>query len=443
MFGGVVLSSHDSPFSHLEERLSYFREDVGLNDYLAQMALLYPTWMDTAKYPKVNYFRRGELYYYMVQQVYARYAMERTANFLPKTEMLMWDHPIKVGYNPRTTTPHGRPLLPRANYMVPKEFNPHGVWKVERIERIVLDALDSGLLYNLVPSAMATLLVMSRDPAFYQLLHRLINIFQHHKEFMPCYTKKELSFPSVKIDTLDVGPLATYFDYFDMSVTNGIPIPAGKDYKDYHYTMRQRRLNHKSFTYKMSISSDENIDAMIRVFIGPKYDSEERPLTLEQARMGFVEIDRFPVKLSSGENMIERNSKESAAFTGDQESFAALYKRVETCITTKEPFYVTESFHCGLPERFMLPKGWHSGFTYQMFVIATPFDGKASSMAYDRYLDNYVACGGPKYYDGKPYGFPFDRRIDYKDVFHQANSIFKDVKIYHKDESDLNRPEHQ
>jgi hypothetical protein len=76
--------------------LSYFREDIGLSEYFTQMFSYYPSWINQTKYEKVSYFRRGEMFYYLFQQLFARYSLERIANGLPNTEILFWDRPIKV-----------------------------------------------------------------------------------------------------------------------------------------------------------------------------------------------------------------------------------------------------------------------------------------------------------------------------------------------------------
>ncbi|KAL1123477.1 hypothetical protein AAG570_002557, partial [Ranatra chinensis] len=432
--GPVGNGGFDAPFTHVEERISYFREDVGLNDFLAQMSLFYPTWLDPKKYQEGIYFKRGELFYYTMQQISARYSLERIYNGMPKTDMLYWDQPIKVGYNPKVTSPGGEVLYPRAFNMVPRVFNPAGVWKAEIIERRMIDDLDFGIIFwvEYVSGPMGYSLTAARDPAFYMFLNRLMYIFKHHKDAMPAYTKNDLHFPGVKIESVEVSKLITYFDHFDIDATYGLPIPADKSYKDYHYFGMQSRLNHKPFTYKLTVSSDHPTDAIVRIFIGPKFDSEDHPLTLDEAREAYVELDRFAVKLTKGETVIERNSKESTAFTEDKEGIRSMYTRVKNSIETKETFYVTDSYTCGMPERLMIPKGSHDGRHFMMYMMVTPFEHK-------RQFESPIYCGGSQYYDGLPYGFPFDRRVEYEDVFNVPNFHREDVLVYHKYESEINK----
>lgn len=106
----------------------------------------------------------------------------------------------------------------------------------------------------------------------------------------------QLTFDGVKVKDFEVDKLVTYFDNFEFEVTNAVPVKELKEYEDLRYYARQFRLNHKPYNYKLTVNSDDSKEALVRVYIGPKYDSEERELHIEQSRLAFVEIDRFPVK---------------------------------------------------------------------------------------------------------------------------------------------------
>ncbi|KAL1123472.1 hypothetical protein AAG570_002552 [Ranatra chinensis] len=341
MFGGVLYKPMDNPTQHTEDRMSYFREDVGVSEFLAQFTVTYPTWLDQAKYKKIHNFRVGELYYYVIQQLYARYSLERIANTMPNTEVLLWDKPIKVGYNPNMMTFDGYAYFARPDNMVPEEFSSFQVSKAQDYERRFLHALDFETIYSLVSGVMGNIITAARDPAFYMLLHRVVKLFQQYKSTLHPYTKQDLGFPGIKIDSLDIDRLTTYFDRFDFEVTNGVPIHGEKTYKDYLYVARQYRINHKPFNYKLSLTSDRPCDAIVRFFIGPKHDSHDRELVLEQSRMAFVEFDRFPAKLVKGHNLLERNSKESPAYIEDAEGLRSISDRVEEA-SSDEPMDVMD-----------------------------------------------------------------------------------------------------
>jgi hypothetical protein len=148
----------------------------------------------------------------------------------------------------------------------------------------------------MVTSSLGNLVTAPRDPAFYSLLQRMLLFFQRYQQTLPIYKHNDLMFSGVKIESFDVDKLITYFDRFDFEVNNAVPLSGSKDFKDYHYVAKQFRINHKPFTYKLTVSSDKTTDALVRVFVGPKYDAEGRLYTLQQARYAYVEFDRFPVK---------------------------------------------------------------------------------------------------------------------------------------------------
>lgn len=56
--------------SEPEQRVAYFREDIGINLHHWHWHLVYP--FDSADRAIVNKDRRGELFYYMHQQIIAR-----------------------------------------------------------------------------------------------------------------------------------------------------------------------------------------------------------------------------------------------------------------------------------------------------------------------------------------------------------------------------------
>ncbi|XP_046649864.1 phenoloxidase subunit 1-like [Daphnia pulicaria] len=90
----------------VENKLSYFREDLGINSHHWHWHLIFPVeaTADIVNPPD----RRGELFYYMHQQILARYDAERIANGLARvTSYHDWDQPILEAYFPKLTTANG------------------------------------------------------------------------------------------------------------------------------------------------------------------------------------------------------------------------------------------------------------------------------------------------------------------------------------------------
>jgi Hemocyanin, ig-like domain len=58
---------------------------------------------------------------------------------------------------------------------------------------------------------------------------------------------------------------------------------------------RTVRLNHKPYTYKLKIQSDKADEALVRVFIGPKYDEFGAAINFNTNRKYFALIDILPL----------------------------------------------------------------------------------------------------------------------------------------------------
>lgn len=83
-----------------EHRVAYFREDIGINLHHWHWHLVYP--FAASDRSIVAKDRRGELFYYMHQQVVSRYNFERLSNKLPKVVRFNnLRQPIPEGYFPK------------------------------------------------------------------------------------------------------------------------------------------------------------------------------------------------------------------------------------------------------------------------------------------------------------------------------------------------------
>ena len=82
-----------------EQRLAYFREDIGVNLHHWHWHLVYP---QEGPLEVVDKDRRGELFYYMHRQTVARYNVERFCNRLPAVKPLKnLREPIPEAYFPK------------------------------------------------------------------------------------------------------------------------------------------------------------------------------------------------------------------------------------------------------------------------------------------------------------------------------------------------------
>ncbi|KPJ13408.1 Phenoloxidase subunit 1 [Papilio machaon] len=78
----VLPQNYTASDTEPEQRLAYFREDIGINLHHWHWHLVYP--FESSDRAIVAKDRRGELLYYMHQQIIARYNIERFCNKLPR-----------------------------------------------------------------------------------------------------------------------------------------------------------------------------------------------------------------------------------------------------------------------------------------------------------------------------------------------------------------------
>ncbi|KAH8253120.1 hypothetical protein KR032_003624 [Drosophila birchii] len=130
-----------------EQRLAYFREDIGVNSHHWHWHLVYPT---TGPMEVVNKDRRGELFYYMHHQILARYNVERFCNNLKRVQPLNnLRVEIPEGYFPKILSSVNNRTYPArvSNQLlrdVDREDANIEISEVERWRDRVLAAIDQG-----------------------------------------------------------------------------------------------------------------------------------------------------------------------------------------------------------------------------------------------------------------------------------------------------------
>ncbi|XP_044731626.1 allergen Cr-PI-like [Chrysoperla carnea] len=471
-----------------DQKLTYFTEDIGLNSYYWYLHVDYPFWMEGPEFG-LDKDHRGELFYYIHQQLLARYYLERLSNRLGEIEWINIWEPMEHGYVCTLQHENGLPfpVRPKKAMLI---YDDHTKWtaeKMEILERRIIDAIDLGyildkdgkkvslytndginVLGNLIegnpdslhrryygylliwakhligfsvqsvdhlklqPSALELYETAMRDPMFYAIHKRIVHYFFYYKRNLPVYTYTDLAYPEVKIDSVVVDKLITYFDHHDVELNNAIynDFTVDTEIPKVIVKARQMRLNHRPFYYRVNVVSEKTTQAVVRVFLGPKHDEHGHPIHINENRVNFVELDKFIVDLKAGKNVIERNSHEARHTVQDRTSYYTLYRKVMLALEGSEDFVLdnTEA-HCGFPNRLLLPKGTRSGMVYQIFVMVTPYQGTHQVTEEQTYT-----CGvgtGSRSIDNLPLGYPLDRKIDVSQ-FYVPNMHFQDVVIYHK-----------
>lgn len=145
---------------HPEQSMSYFTEDVGVNAFYYYYNLYYPFWMSGEEF-KLKNDRRGEQYYYLYQQLLARYYLERLSNDFGAIEMFNYELFVPTGYYPSLRHSNGLEFPSRPNYAKLHEYfynygqktwlkgkYPYSYTLVKDYERRIRDTIDSGFAFT-------------------------------------------------------------------------------------------------------------------------------------------------------------------------------------------------------------------------------------------------------------------------------------------------------
>ncbi|XP_031621669.1 phenoloxidase 2-like [Contarinia nasturtii] len=249
-----------------EHRLWYFREDIGLNIHHWHWHLVFPS---DGPDQIVRKDRRGELFYYMHQQIQARYNFERFSNDLPRVQRLNnFRDPIPEAYFPKMDSlvssrawPSRSPNMKMSDLNRDLEQLRFDIADLERWDARFVQACHQGfvqdprgnqiqldeatgidILGNLLESStlsvnrdfygdlhnmlhvalglihdpdsrhletFATIgdpAVDLRDPVFYRLHAYVDDLFQEHKQRLTPYTTQQLNFQGIQLNSVQVQP---------------------------------------------------------------------------------------------------------------------------------------------------------------------------------------------------------------------------------------------
>ncbi|XP_015177945.1 PREDICTED: arylphorin subunit alpha-like [Polistes dominula] len=466
----------DRSYYDEDYKLDYFMEDFGLNSYYYYFRQIFPFWLNSKEYNIPQEFR-GIFYLYIHQQLIARYYLERLSNGLGEIEDFNFQKAFYPGFYSSIMFRNGVVMPQRKSYYNIPYYKNYYLKDIDILEYRIINAIDSGLVMDhsgkfvniytpeglnilgnliegnsdtcnsryygmyeslvrnvfgydfdyanknkFVPSAMQLYSTNMRDPAFYRLFNKISNFVYRYKENLPVYSQNELNFPGVKIESVNMDKLWTYFDYCDATINNAVFFDSFKEGLSLRIKARRYCLNYKPFTYHLGVNSDKDTKAMVKIFLGPAFDSMGEDLSyLRKYYKYFVELDQFIVTLKPGMNNIERKSSESVYTMPDMMSSDSFYKKLQKAASGGEPFTYYEKLYA-FPERLTLPKGTPEGMKFKLFFYLTPYD-ESKVVKID------LPIFGKLYYDGKPCGFPLDRPM-YTYKFFTPNMYFKDVYIY-------------
>ncbi|XP_063362935.1 basic juvenile hormone-suppressible protein 1-like [Cydia amplana] len=483
-----------------EDKITYFTEDVDLNTYFYYLHMNYPYWMDNEVYG-LQKERRGEVMMYAGQQLLARYRLERLSQGMCDIKMIKWDEKIKGGYWPKLRMHNGYDMPARSgNVMLLNDDNLKVKLVCDDVEKIIRQAILTGkmerrdgtvitlkkaedyeylarllvggmgmlnddakvihvtnllkkmLTYNLynvdketyVPTAIDMYMTCLRDPLYWRLLKRVEEMGYLFKAILPKYTREELTFPGVKVESISTDKLVTFMDEYDIDINNAMYLDDSEMKKksmDMVLIARQRRLNNHPFKVTVDVVSDKATDCIVRIFIGPKYDCMGRLLDVNTKRYDMIEMDSFLYKLDTGKNTIVRKSIEMHGVIEDRPMTRLMMDKdlgldTNVGVDVRDRVMVDSWWHksrCGFPSRLLLPLGHKGGLELQMFVIVSPVRTGLTIPTVDMtIMKERRTCFWTTCVDTMPLGFPFDREIDYTRFF-TPNMLFTDILVFRKD----------
>ncbi|XP_063362934.1 sex-specific storage-protein 1-like [Cydia amplana] len=470
----------------VDDVLSYFTEDIDLNTYVFYSHMLYPYWLTGEGYG-VEKERRGEVVMYTGQQLLARLRLERLSHGMRDIQPISWDETLKTGCWPKIRLHTGDEMPARSNdtkivheytektkeaiedfekllhlavikgqyelrdgtvvpLRKPQDVenlgrllgttqNPGGAYSTNLSKKLLTYATYNINKHTYVPTATDMYSTSLRDPAFWRILKRKLEVVQLFKNQLPKYTREEFNFPGVKVEGVSTTELITFIDTYDMDITNAVYLnetEVRNKKADFLFVARQRRLNNHPFKVTIAVSSVKPVDAVVRVFLGPKYDVMGRITDVNDKRLDMIEIDTFLYKLKSGKNSIVRNSTEFQGVIEDRP-----WTRPMWDASVKGASKIDENWwwksRMGFPRRLLLPLGTTGGMELQLFVVVTPVHTGYNLPIVDMHVINERRSGRwSTGFDEMPLGFPFDRVIDTTQFF-TDNMKCVDVLVYHKE----------
>ncbi|KAL4711933.1 hypothetical protein ACJJTC_006102 [Scirpophaga incertulas] len=471
----------------VEHRLAYWREDIGVNLHHWHWHLVYP--FAAADRSIVAKDRRGELFFYMHQQIIARYNCERLCNSLMRVKKFSnWRETIPEAYFPKLdslTSSRGWP--PRQANMKWQDLNRPvdglnvTISDMERWRKNLEEAvatgqarmpngstvpLDIDMLGNMVEASIlspnrdlygsvhnnghsfsaymhdpnhrflesfgviADEATTMRDPFFYRWHAWIDDFFQRYKESNSVrpYTRSELENPGVQVTSASVetpGGQPNQLSTFWMS--SDVDLSRGLDFSNRGPVYaRFTHLNHRPFRYVINVNNTGSARrTTVRIFLCPKFDERNLPWALSDQRKMFIEMDRFVTPLNAGQNTITRQSSESTFTIPFEQTFRDLSPQGED--PRREELAAFNFCGCGWPQHMLLPKGTEAGMPYVLF-IEQPDGGQMTC----KEASSFCGLRDRKYPDRRAMGFPFDRpsrSVTNIEDFILPNMALQDISI--------------
>ncbi|KAH8394837.1 hypothetical protein KR222_007866 [Zaprionus bogoriensis] len=424
-----------------EQRLAYFREDIGVNSHHWHWHLVYPA---SGPAEVVSKDRRGELFYYMHHQILARYNVERFCNNLKRVQPLNnLRDPVPEGYFPKILASVRNRTYPAriTNQTLSDVSRPDANIELSVVEdwrNRILGAIDLGyvedtagkripldaergidILGNLIEAApalspnsqyygnlhneghniisfahdpdarhledfgvMGDVTTAMRDPIFYRWHGYIDALFNKHKVLLPIYSNDELAFPNVTVDYIEA----------KLGAANANP--------NVLLTYWQKSTANLAAGLDFGPAADENIGATFRHLqnapftytfnvtnAGPRRQGTCRificPKTDERNQPLLLEEQRL-LAIEMDKFTVNLNPGQNTIRRESTDSSVAIpFERSFRAVGVKyQPTASDELARfrycgCGWPQHLLLPKGKPEGMQFDLFVMISDYSKDA------------------------------------------------------------------
>ena len=120
------------------------------------------------------------------------------------------------------------------------------------------------------------------------------------------YRREELEMRGIKIESMNMDKLMTYFEQYDALINNAVTVENMKDGRSFNIKARQYRLNYRPFTYRININSDKETKMSCRIFLGPAGRTDEEYNFLFKNYNNFFQLDRFTIHCKKSKITLEK-----------------------------------------------------------------------------------------------------------------------------------------
>ncbi|XP_012279901.1 phenoloxidase 2-like isoform X2 [Orussus abietinus] len=418
-----------------EHKVAYFREDLGVNLHHWHWHLVYPF---TGPRQIVQKDRRGELLYYMHQQIQARYNFERFCNGLGRVKRWNnWRDPIPEAYFPKLDSLVASRSWPaRPANAVLKDVNRPAdqiqvdIQDMERWRDRIYEVIQTGAILNdkgervpltetggidLLGDIMEASILSPnpnlygdlhnfmhvtlsyvhdpdhrylesfspigdpsttmRDPVFYRLHQYVEDVFQQHKRTLQPYTQQQLGYPDVRVtDAEIVTPNASKNVLSTFWQQSDVDMSRGLDFVPRGSVLA--RYTHLQHVPYVYRIKVVNQSRTLKLGTCRIYMS---PKTDERGLpMPFRDQKNFMIELDKFTVSLKPGENQVER-KSDESSVTIPFERTFRNLDAGRPTDVAqlEEFNfcgCGWPQHMLIPKGTKEGLRSELFVMISNYD---------------------------------------------------------------------